>query len=55
MTAMSLALAPASHATPAASWSSTALTLPPLGNLDAYISAVNRIPMLSADEERECA
>ncbi|UCH15980.1 MAG: RNA polymerase sigma factor RpoH [Burkholderiales bacterium] len=25
--------------------------VPPLGNLDAYISAVNRIPMLTADEE----
>ena len=55
MTAMSLALTPASHAAPAASWSSTSLTLPPLGNLDAYISAVNRIPLLSADEERDCA
>ena len=25
--------------------------VPPVGNLDAYISAVNRIPMLTADEE----
>jgi len=25
--------------------------VPPVGNLDAYISAVNRLPMLSADEE----
>ncbi|TSE26197.1 RNA polymerase sigma factor RpoH [Tepidimonas sediminis] len=56
MSAPSLALAPAAAGTlPAASWSSTSLTLPPLGNLDAYISAVNRIPMLSAEEERECA
>ncbi|MFN3829602.1 MAG: RNA polymerase sigma factor RpoH [Tepidimonas ignava] len=56
MSGASFALAPSTAATlPAASWSSTALTLPPLGNLDAYISAVNRIPMLSADEERECA
>jgi RNA polymerase sigma-32 factor len=29
--------------------------LPPLGNLDAYISAVNRLPMLSLEEEQECA
>ncbi len=27
-------------------WTSTSLTLPALGNLDAYISAVNRMPML---------
>ncbi|MDM7456295.1 MAG: RNA polymerase sigma factor RpoH [Tepidimonas sp.] len=52
---MSLALTPASDTAPAAPWSSTSLTLPPLGNLDAYISAVNRIPMLSAEEERDCA
>jgi len=25
--------------------------VPPVGNLDAYISAVNRVPMLSADDE----
>jgi RNA polymerase sigma-32 factor len=29
--------------------------LPPLGNLDAYISAVQRMPMLSADEEQRLA
>ena len=29
--------------------------VPSLGNLDAYISAVNRIPMLSAEDERELA
>ena len=29
--------------------------IPPLGNLDAYISAVNRLPMLTAEEEREAA
>ncbi len=40
---------------PVASWSSSSLTLPPLGNLDAYISAVNRLPMLSAEEEKDCA
>ncbi len=29
--------------------------VPPLGNLDAYIAAVNRLPMLSAEEEQEYA
>ena len=29
--------------------------LPPLGNLDAYISAVNRIPMLTLEEEQRFA
>ncbi|KTT15291.1 RNA polymerase sigma factor RpoH [Pseudacidovorax intermedius] len=29
--------------------------VPPLGNLDAYISAANRLPMLSLDEERNYA
>ncbi len=36
---------------PANSWA----LIPPLGNLDAYISAVNRLPMLTADEERTYA
>jgi RNA polymerase sigma-32 factor len=31
------------------------LTLPSLGNLDAYISAVGRLPMLSAEEESRLA
>ena len=42
--------------------SSTALSVrdpwslvPSLGNLDAYISAVNRLPLLSAQEELELA
>src|SRR4051794_21017551 len=30
---------------------SVTLALPSLGNLDAYISAVNRLPMLSAEQE----
>jgi len=41
---------------------SNALTLanpwavvPPLGNLDAYITAVNRLPMLTQEEEQRCA
>jgi len=29
--------------------------VPPLGHLDAYISAVNRMPMLTLDEEQEAA
>ncbi|MCX7742423.1 MAG: RNA polymerase sigma factor RpoH [Tepidimonas sp.] len=51
------ALAPnaAAASLPAPAAWSRSLTLPPLGNLDAYISAVNRIPMLSAEEERDCA
>ena len=32
----------------ASPWSRS-LTLPPLGNLDAYISAVNRLPLLTLD------
>lgn len=45
----------ASHALAANATWSRALTLPPLGNLDAYISAVNRLPMLSAEEEQAYA
>ena len=30
-------------------------TVPPLGNLDAYISAVNRLPMLTLEQEQEFA
>ncbi len=30
-----------------------AMALPPVGNLDAYISAVNRLPMLSPERETE--
>ena len=46
----------------AAATPSTAVTLadpwalvPPLGNLDAYITAVNRLPMLTQDEEQRYA
>ena len=47
MTAMTPTRVPVTRAT------STALTLPsPLGSLDAYISAVHQVPMLSADDER---
>ena len=31
------------------------LLLPPLGNLDAYISAVNRLPMLTLEQEQTFA
>ena len=36
---------------PASAWA----LVPPLGNLDAYISAVNRLPMLSLEEEQSYA
>ncbi|GAB3190311.1 RNA polymerase sigma factor RpoH [Hydrogenophaga aquatica] len=49
-TATPYALAPT-----AKGWGNAALVLPPLGNLDAYISAVNRLPMLTAEEERSYA
>ena len=50
MTAMTPTRVPVTRAT------STALTLPsPLGSLDAYISAVHQVPMLSADDERALA
>ena len=39
----------------ASPWASRSLTLPPLGNLDAYISAVNRMPMLTLEEEQSAA
>lgn len=51
MTSATYALSPS----PAASWSNTSLVLPPLGNLDAYISAVNRLPLLTPEEERTFA
>ncbi len=50
MTAMTPTRVPVTRAT------STALTLPsPLGSLDAYISAVHQVPMLSVDDERALA
>ncbi|MEY3460474.1 MAG: polymerase sigma factor RpoH [Pseudomonadota bacterium] len=36
-------------------WASASTLLPPLGNLDAYISAANRLPMLTLAEEQEFA
>jgi len=56
---MSASLAVAHPAAPgtlavASAWSRS-LTLPPLGNLDAYISAINRLPLLSLEEEQEAA
>jgi RNA polymerase sigma-32 factor len=49
-TATPIALAPA-----ATGWAGTSLVLPPLGNLDAYISAVNRLPLLTPEEEQSFA
>jgi len=39
----------------ASPWASRSLTLPALGNLDAYISAVNRMPLLTLEEEQGAA
>lgn len=36
-------------------WANSAALLPPLGNLDAYISAVNRMPMLTLADEQTFA
>jgi RNA polymerase sigma-32 factor len=41
----------ASHGLEARSWA----MLPPLGNLDAYITAVNRFPLLTLEQEQDCA
>ena len=49
--ALSSQVAPATELTLANPWS----LLPPLGNLDAYISAVNRLPMLTLEQEQEFA
>ena len=38
-----------------ASWAQSPMVLPPLGNLDAYIAAVHRMPMLTAEEEDSLA
>jgi RNA polymerase sigma-32 factor len=46
-----LALPVAQKETAALSWG----LLPPLGNLDAYITAVNRMPMLTPAEEQQLA
>ena len=53
---MSHSLAPIAAASggqlaPANPWA----LVPPLGNLDAYISAVNRLPLLTLDEEQKAA
>ena len=48
----SLAAAPAARTGAVASVNPWSL-LPPLGNLDAYISAVNRLPMLTLEQEQE--
>jgi len=56
---MSVLLAPAALPTAtlavASPWASRSLTMPPLGNLDAYISAVNRMPLLTLEEEQGAA
>jgi RNA polymerase sigma-32 factor len=44
-----------SSATHAVALTNPWAVVPPLGNLDAYITAVNRLPMLSAEEEQRYA
>jgi RNA polymerase sigma-32 factor len=51
MTALTLA----PHQAPALRATGSSMVLPPLGNLDAYISAVNRMPMLTPEQERSFA
>ena len=48
---MSLAIASNTALATANPWS----LVPPLGNLDAYISAANRLPMLTLEEEQRFA
>ena len=50
MTALAVSV-PSSSTLAANPWA----VLPPLGNLDAYISAVNRLPMLTLEQEQEFA
>jgi RNA polymerase sigma-32 factor len=49
---MSVAVAPLASNTAVAAINPWAM-VPPLGNLDAYISAVNRLPMLTLEQEQE--
>ena len=53
--ALSTAVLPTATLAVASPWASRSLTLPPLGNLDAYISAVNRMPLLTLEEEQSAA
>ncbi|MDZ4104312.1 MAG: RNA polymerase sigma factor RpoH [Hydrogenophaga sp.] len=46
-----IAVASGGQLAPANPWA----LVPPLGNLDAYISAVNRLPLLTLDEEQKAA
>ena len=48
---MVLPIAPANAMAAVSPWS----MVPPLGNLDAYISAANRLPMLTLEQEQEFA
>jgi RNA polymerase sigma-32 factor len=42
-------------ATASTGWGVSTPVLPPLGNLDAYLSAVNRLPLLTPEEEQTFA
>jgi RNA polymerase sigma-32 factor len=46
---------PSASLAAASPWANRSLTLPPLGHLDAYISAVNRMPLLTLEEEQSAA
>ncbi|MDR2129277.1 MAG: RNA polymerase sigma factor RpoH [Burkholderiaceae bacterium] len=47
---------PATHSTAnAVALANPWAVVPPLGNLDAYITAVNRLPLLTLEEEQRCA
>ncbi len=49
------AVLPTASLAAASPWASRSLTLPALGNLDAYITAVNRMPLLTLEEEQSAA
>ena len=54
MSSMALSLTPNSTLSPFGSTQALqTISLPPLGNIDAYISAVNRIPLLTPEREQE--
>jgi RNA polymerase sigma-32 factor len=52
---MSHSLAPVATATGSLAVANPWALVPPLGNLDAYISAVNRLPLLTLEQEQQAA
>jgi RNA polymerase sigma-32 factor len=51
MTSQALALSSSAVTTPAKSWG----LIPPLGNIEAYISAIHNLPLLTLEEEQRFA